>query len=86
MNSADSSNRPTGATGMFLAHVKQVLLSLPPLSIGLLVTPVTIYLLDAVIAALSSQPTTSISEWIALDVNKVVNGWQGNKRKLLLYI
>jgi hypothetical protein len=86
MNPADSSNRPTGATGMFLAHVKQVLLSLPPLSIGLLVVPVTIYLLDAVIAVLSSQPTTSISEWIALDVNKVVSGWQGKQKRKPFYI
>ncbi|KAI8886046.1 hypothetical protein K501DRAFT_283962 [Backusella circina FSU 941] len=87
MNSADTSNsnnRTTGATGMFLAHVKQVLLSLPPLSIAILVIPVTIYLVDAVLAILSStQSTTSISEWIALDVNKVLQGWQVHR--LVLY-
>lgn len=68
-------NNNGDATRMFMTHVKEMLLSLPPFSVFALIAPYVIYLLDSILLLVYSQ---SISQWCFLSVEKVLNGLQGN--------
>ncbi|CAO3688067.1 unnamed protein product [Rhizopus microsporus] len=73
-------NNNGDATRMFMTHVKEMLLSLPPFSVFALIAPYVIYLLDSILLLVYSQ---SISQWCFLSVEKVLNGLQ--VQRLVLY-
>ncbi|RCH80141.1 hypothetical protein CU097_003366, partial [Rhizopus azygosporus] len=73
-------NNNGDATRMFMTHVKEMLLSLPPFSVFALIVPYVIYLLDNILLLVYSQ---SISQWCFLSVDKVLNDLQ--VQRLVLY-
>ncbi|CEG67470.1 hypothetical protein RMATCC62417_03896 [Rhizopus microsporus] len=73
-------NNNGDATRMFMTHVKEMLLSLPPFSVFALIVPYVIYLLDNILLLVYSQ---SISQWCYLSVDKVLNDLQ--VQRLVLY-
>lgn len=75
-NISTTNSANTGdALRMFMTHVKQMLLSLPPLSTFILIAPFVLYLLDNLLLFMYSQ---TISQWLYLDIEKVTSNFECN--------
>lgn len=77
--STTNGSNPGDALRVFATHVKQMLLSLPPVSMFTLIAPWILLVLDNVLIYFYSH---SISQWLYLDAEKVVSGFQGKIKQV----
>ncbi|KAI9282197.1 hypothetical protein BY458DRAFT_497472 [Sporodiniella umbellata] len=78
--STTNSSNPGDTISVFVTHVKQLLLSLPPVSTFILLSPWVLLVVDYALIHLYSN---SISQWFYLDVEKVIGSYQ--VQRLALY-
>lgn len=76
MNTGSSNNSTNNATSVFIDHVKQVLLNLPPVTKFALFGPTIVLILSKVTSALFNTYLLDLNYWCYLDSDLVIYSLQ----------